>query len=51
MKKWYLVAISLVGLIFYIAAIITDEKLCYLVGSIALLTQSAIQLWTAFRKK
>lgn len=50
MKKWCLFAIALVGVISCIAAIITDEKILFLLCSLSGVTISAIQLWTAFRK-
>ena len=51
MKKWCLFAIALVGAISCIAAIITDEKLLFLLCALSGVTISAIQLWTVFRKK
>jgi hypothetical protein len=51
MKKWYLLAISLVGLISCILAIITDEKLFFLLSSLSVVTTSSSQLWMAFRKR
>ena len=51
MKKWCLLAIALIGLISCVAAIITDEKLLFLLCALSGVTVSVIQLWTAFRKK
>ena len=51
MKKWCLFAIALVGVISCIAAIITDEKILFLLCALSGVTISAIQLWMAFRKK
>ena len=51
MKKWCLIAISLLGVAMVFAGIITDEKIFYLLGSATAVLVSGIMLWQTYRKK
>lgn len=51
MKRWYLLAMSILAVIMYLLGIITDEKVYYLLGGILLVLVNGTQLWLAYRKK
>ncbi len=51
MKRWCLLAMSILAVIMYLLGIITDEKVYYLLGGILLVLVNGIQLWLAYRKK
>jgi hypothetical protein len=51
MKRWCLLAMSILAVIMYLLGIITDEKVYYLLGGILLVLVNGTQLWLAYRKK
>ena len=51
MKRWYLLALSILTVVLFLLGIITDEKVYYLLGCILLVLVNGTQLWLAYRKK